>query len=227
MGKTDTPQTSHNMIARQTKQISQNAATSRESSSNHLRHNDPLRRQRIIKACLEVIATKGVNGTTHRAVAAAANVPLGSTTYYFSSINDLIYRSFEYFMIQSADTFQNRMKRAKTQTQAIDAIIGTITDDLLSTQQSLAVNLELYAAAAHDARYRNITTQWMAKTQHALQLHFDARTAQLIDDVIEGATIRRAMSHPLPSIEETRAEARDALSRLLPPSETHQAKSTK
>jgi len=44
------------------------------------RRKDPGRRDRIIDACLEVIAEHGVAGTSHRRVAAAAGVPLGSMT---------------------------------------------------------------------------------------------------------------------------------------------------
>ena len=47
------------------------------------RRVDPNRRQRIIDACLDVIAERGVAGTSHRIVAEAADVPLGSMTYHF------------------------------------------------------------------------------------------------------------------------------------------------
>ena len=38
------------------------------------RRHDPERRQRIIQACLDVIAERGVAGVSHRLVAAAADV---------------------------------------------------------------------------------------------------------------------------------------------------------
>ena len=49
---------------------------------------DPGRRERIIDACLDVIAEHGVAGTSHRRVAAAARVPLGSMTYHFDGMDD-------------------------------------------------------------------------------------------------------------------------------------------
>src|SRR5437764_249747 len=52
--------------------------------------NDPERRARIAKAAIEVVAQKGIDGLTHRAVAAAAGVPLGSTTYHFATLDDLL-----------------------------------------------------------------------------------------------------------------------------------------
>jgi AcrR family transcriptional regulator len=41
-------------------------------------------------AALEVVAAKGVEGLTHGAVAAVAGIPLGSTTYHFASLDDLL-----------------------------------------------------------------------------------------------------------------------------------------
>ena len=54
------------------------------------RRHDPQRRDRIIDACLEVLAEHGVAGTSHRRVAAAAGVPLGSMTYHFTGMDELL-----------------------------------------------------------------------------------------------------------------------------------------
>jgi DNA-binding transcriptional regulator YbjK len=48
------------------------------------------RRAALIRAAIDVIAESGIAGVTHRAVAARADVPLASTSYYFDSIDDLI-----------------------------------------------------------------------------------------------------------------------------------------
>ena len=54
------------------------------------------RREQILQAALELIATAGVAGITHRRIAAEAGVPLGSTTYYFESLGQLIREAFVY-----------------------------------------------------------------------------------------------------------------------------------
>ena len=61
------------------------------------RRYDPGRRDRIINACLDVIAETGVAGTSHRKVAEAADVPLGSMTYHFSGMNELLHEAFSRF----------------------------------------------------------------------------------------------------------------------------------
>src|SRR3954465_962 len=48
------------------------------------------RREQILEATLRVIGREGREAVTHRAVAEEAGVPLGSTTYYFDSRDDLL-----------------------------------------------------------------------------------------------------------------------------------------
>lgn len=54
------------------------------------RRYDPERRQRIIDAAIRVVGEKGIGGLSHRSVAAAADVPLGSTTYHFKTLDELL-----------------------------------------------------------------------------------------------------------------------------------------
>lgn len=58
------------------------------------RSNDPQRREKIIAATLEAIATHGIHAVTHRKIAIIAQVPLGSLTYYFSGIDELLTMHF-------------------------------------------------------------------------------------------------------------------------------------
>lgn len=54
------------------------------------RRYDPERRQRIIDAAIRVAGQKGLAGLSHRSVAAEADVPLGSTTYHFKTLDELM-----------------------------------------------------------------------------------------------------------------------------------------
>ena len=54
------------------------------------RRYDPERRQRIIDAAIAVVGERGIAGLSHRAVAAEADVPLGSTTYHFATLDELL-----------------------------------------------------------------------------------------------------------------------------------------
>jgi len=67
--------------------------------AKHSRGEDT--KNKILTATLEIIKTQGMRAVRHRAVATEAGVPLGSTTYHFSSIDDLISSAFEYWHQQN------------------------------------------------------------------------------------------------------------------------------
>jgi DNA-binding transcriptional regulator YbjK len=58
-------------------------------------------RNQILNAAIEILATQGIKGTTHRAVANHAQLQLSLTTYYFKDIQELVH---EAFMLSSTKT---------------------------------------------------------------------------------------------------------------------------
>lgn len=164
-----------------------------ESGSRRGRPNDPERRDRIIDACLEVIARVGVAGTSHRKVAAEAGVPLGATTYYFSGMSDLLHASFTRFATAISDRFERRMATVDSEDAAKAAVIAIILDDVFGDSRELVLSHELYTLAARDPAYRSITSAWMERSRTALEHHFDPATARMLDALIEGLSIHRAL----------------------------------
>ena len=157
------------------------------------RRHDPGRRDRIIDACLDVIAEAGVAGTSHRRVADAADVPLGSMTYHFSGMNALLHEAFTRFGTAESDQFERRMAAASDAAAAADAVVAIITEDVFDSQRDLVITHELYSLAARDPGFRDITNAWMARSRRALERHFDPTTARMLDALIEGLTIHRAL----------------------------------
>ena len=74
------------------------------------------RREAILKATLDVIAAHGTDGVTHRAVAAAAGVPLSATTYWFSSRDELLEETLRYAAsaVAHSDTFSSCVASSST-----------------------------------------------------------------------------------------------------------------
>ena len=157
------------------------------------RRFDPERKDRIIEACLDVIAERGVAGTSHRVVAAAAGVPLGSMTYHFDGMADLLHQAFDRFAHHMIDRFDRRMAGARTPDEALEAIARHIEDDLSDSSRDLTVSLEFYTLAARDPAYRDISRMWMTASRAHYERFFDARTAVLIDAAVEGLTLHRAL----------------------------------
>ncbi|MDQ1531004.1 MAG: TetR/AcrR family transcriptional regulator, regulator of biofilm formation and stress response [Microbacteriaceae bacterium] len=164
-----------------------------DSAPGKTRRNDPGRRGRIIDTALDVIADVGVAGASHRRIAAAAGVPLGSMTYYFDGMDDLLHEAFTRFATTVSDQAERRMASARDETEARQAIIAHITDDIFGTQRELVITHELYTLAAREPGYRDITNAWMARSRRALERHFDPGTARMLDALVEGLSIHRAL----------------------------------
>jgi DNA-binding transcriptional regulator YbjK len=56
------------------------------------------RRLLLLNTTLRLVAEQGVDAVNHRSVAAAAEVPLGSTTYWFTSRQDMLVQALEHFV---------------------------------------------------------------------------------------------------------------------------------
>lgn len=157
------------------------------------RRNDPDRRNRIIDTCLDVIAEVGVAGASHRKIADAADVPLGSMTYHFSGMDQLLREAFMRFSQSIVDRFEKRMAEATDHKSARDAVVTIICDDVVADQRELVLTHELYTLAAREPAFREMTAGWMARSRAALERHFDPTTARMVDALIEGLTIHRAL----------------------------------
>ncbi|WP_104139093.1 TetR/AcrR family transcriptional regulator [Arthrobacter sp. ZGTC131] len=157
------------------------------------RRFDPDRRDRIIDAALDVIAARGVAGTSHRRIAERAGVPLGSMTYHFTSMDQLLGEAFRRFADTGADGFEVRLGTAANAGAARQAVVDLIHADLLDSRRDLVLTLELYTLAAREPVFRQITRDWMSRSRHALERHFDPVTSRMLDALIEGHFIHAAL----------------------------------
>lgn len=66
------------------------------------------KRQTILEATLRVISRDGIDRLTHRAIAAEAGVPLGLTTYYFESKDDIVAQTLEYVCNREIERLEER-----------------------------------------------------------------------------------------------------------------------
>lgn len=146
-------------------------------------------------SALEVLARDGVAGITHRAIATAADVPLGSITYHFGTLDDIVHQAFEVHVDKLASRFEARLASCPDGRDIIDCIASAVTDDLAAHPDELAVTYELYGDAVRRPETRRLTQQWMERAQDALAEHFDRATARLLDVVIEGLMVHMSIAH--------------------------------
>jgi DNA-binding transcriptional regulator YbjK len=181
-----------------------------EVGARRPRRYDPDRRDRLVAAALDVISEHGVAGATHRAIARAADVPLGSTTYHFASIDELLTAAFTVHAERVATALEERMRAATDQDAALDALAEHLGVDLVGDGRSLVLAVELYVTAARRPALRSVTQAWLERSRRALELHFDPVTAREVDALVEGLVLHQSLStDPM-----TTEQVRHALHRL-------------
>ncbi|HFS3384724.1 TPA: DNA-binding transcriptional regulator RcdA [Escherichia coli] len=162
------------------------------------RANDPQRREKIIQATLEAVKLYGIHAVTHRKIATLAGVPLGSMTYYFSGIDELLLEAFSSFteiMSRQYQAFFSDVSDAPGACQAITDMIScqAITDMIYSSQVATPDNMELmyqlYALASRKPLLKTVMQNWMQRSQQTLEQWFEPGTARALDAFIEGMTL--------------------------------------
>ena len=175
------------------------------------RRHDPDRRGRILEAALDVIADQGVAGTTHRSIAARADVPLGSLTYYFTSLDDLRSQAFQRHAEQMALLYAAHFDGVESHEQLVEAVTDLIHGDAGAEARDWVIAYELYLAALRAPALRVVTDTWMRTSRSVLERWVDPETARAVDALIEGLVLHRTLStSPL-----SRAQIRDVVRRTL------------
>lgn len=161
--------------------------------NQQVRRYDPQRRQRIIAACREVIIEQGVRGTTHRKVAAAADVPLGSMSYHFTGMTELLRDTFEQHTKEISQDFAEKFAQVSNPEQALDVLVEVVDSGFAFDPQQLVLNLELYTLASRVPEFKEITSAWISRTRAVLEQFFDPEVARVLDATLGGLSIHRAL----------------------------------
>lgn len=159
--------------------------------------NDPERREKIIAAARQTIARLGVADTTHRRIAETAGLPLGSLTYYFSGLDEIIAAAFEQLAEEVSGRFLAVMAAAENREAAREALVSYLCDDAPDKSDDMIVIYELYAYASRRTLLKTIMLNWMAASRRALEQHFTPEEARALDAMIEGITIHNATNPKL------------------------------
>jgi DNA-binding transcriptional regulator YbjK len=165
-----------------------------EAPARRARRYEPGRRDRIVATTLDVIAGHGVTGASHRAIARAADVPLGSITYHFATLDELLAAAFTSHVDAVAPRFDERMRAVQDPGAVLDHLVEHLAGDLLGSARDLVLTVELYVAAARNPALRAVTQDWMARSRRSLERHFDPVTARELDALVEGLVLHSALS---------------------------------
>lgn len=124
------------------------------------------RRRELLEAALVVIDQRGVQATTHRAVAEVAGVPLATTTYYFESIDHLLEEALMLFVSEEAARLRQIAEQLRGTAASPAAIAADFARELAEGSPWRVplkrVQFELYLEASRRPRLRAAAQECVA-----------------------------------------------------------------
>lgn len=176
------------------------------------RRYDPERRQRIIDAAIRVVGEKGIAGLSHRTVAAEADVPLGSTTYHFKTLDDLLVAALRQANEGFAKVIASRGALEDPDTDLAAELAGWMGEWLSGDRTGVELECELYLAALRRPALRPVAAEWARDLADRLSQRTDAVTARALVALLDGICLQVLLTE-VPYDEEY---AREVLARVIP-----------
>lgn len=124
------------------------------------RRRDPeSRRLAIITAAAELITEVGVDAITHRMVASRADVPLGATTQYFATLDDLRDAALQLLGAHVAERMA-AIREIIDERGATPALLAELIHTALADATAVQADRAVVTAAVHDPRLRELARHW-------------------------------------------------------------------
>jgi len=180
------------------------------------------RERPLMEATLRLIGRKGLDGVTHRAVAAEAGMSLGAITHHFATREHLVDAALRFALAREVGRLRalafGLQNKAFDTDAWIEALVDWYSRELRTDAEIHIACFEAFLAAARNERYRSIVAEWFDTWRQSAELalraagssdaggHADLFVAALIGILLQQlATPRRGF----------RQETKSALSGLV------------
>jgi DNA-binding transcriptional regulator YbjK len=179
------------------------------------------RERPLMEATLRIIGRGGIDGVTHRAVAAEAGLSVGAVTHHFATRDALVDAALRFALAREVGRLRalalSLQGKAFDLEAWIEQLTGWYAQELKAQAEVHIACYEAFLAAARDERYREIVTQWFATWRQSAELALRAagsttprRHAELFVSALIGILLQQ-LAAPRRSF---RQDMRAALSEL-------------
>ncbi|MEU9985893.1 TetR family transcriptional regulator [Streptomyces sp. NPDC048045] len=177
------------------------------------RRYDPDRRRRIIDAAIRVVGRDGISGLSHRSVAAEADVPLGSTTYHFATLEELMVAALRQANEGFGTVLAERLPESGDGRGDLAADLARALGAWLGGDRTgVELEYELYLAALRRPALRPVAAEWTEDAAALLERRTDPVTARALLALMDGICLQVLLTGG--SYDE--AYARTVLARVIP-----------
>lgn len=149
-------------------------------------------RARILQSAADVLAERGVQGFTHRAVASAAAVPLGLTSYHFRNREQLLSEAMNAARERSQASDEAMLQSCIARSGLARGLAEAVEEWTTRQRDALVMNYRVYLAALYEPSLQTAVAPWHPET--ALRQYTDQATAALLGHHIEGLLIHAVVN---------------------------------
>jgi DNA-binding transcriptional regulator YbjK len=122
------------------------------------------RRLLLLQTTLRLISEEGIDAVTHRSVAEAAGVSLGSTTYWFASRQDMLRQALEYFARLEIEGLHERLApirgRRLSNRRLVDVFIELLLPQLGSDRSRTVAQYAFMQEAGRRPELEDVCREW-------------------------------------------------------------------
>ncbi len=173
--------------------------------------NDPDRPARIARAAIAVIAEHGIEALTHRRVAAMAGVPLGSTTYHFASLDQLVAAAMDEAAQRSVTQLREWEHNLPPDADLAAALADFVVASTTEQREHTIAEYNLYAVALHRPNLRQAAAEWDDAFAELFIARTDPLTGRMIGTLTCGVLMQTVLRDGKPDRDELEALFRRAL----------------
>lgn len=158
------------------------------------RRRDPERRRReIIAAAAAIVVESGPDALTQRKVAARAGVPLGSTTQYFATLDDLRSAALR-SLIEEAEVWLDELEETFVREGASPAAYAAALHNYLSDPKLVGGDFAVTCAAPMHPDLRQLSTHWAADFAATLERYITPESACAVAMFTDGAIMSTVLA---------------------------------
>ncbi|OJZ62691.1 hypothetical protein BRW64_25445 [Mycolicibacterium diernhoferi] len=147
----------------------------------------------LVEAALQIIRESGVKSVTHRKVCSYAGVALGSSTYHYENLDNLILDAFAHYVERVSVRYENHFEGATSDDDLVDAIL-TLVNAMTTDMGNAILEWELLAEAGRQDAYRELGHKWSSRARTAVERYVSPRVAHMLETIWDGSTVHRVLN---------------------------------
>ena len=133
----------------------------------------PSTREVIVRAAAESLLEHGYAGTSVRAIASLAGVPVGNLQYYFPTKSELLVEAWRYLTARSTDELRTALNQLTDPLEMLQVGVETIWDSLRRLGDMQLASLDMLVQAPKHERLQAYLPELFTRYREVIQEQLD------------------------------------------------------